>query len=71
MPENEPDSRQTSTALKFTGIAFQMIVVIGLLTFIGYEIDQHFHHATAWATALFSLVGVGASLFIVFKSLKD
>jgi F0F1-type ATP synthase assembly protein I len=71
MPLNEPDSKQTSTALKFTGIAFQMIVIIGLLTFAGYKIDQHFHHATAWATALFSLIGVGVSLFIVFRSLKD
>lgn len=72
MPTHEPNNpRETSNALKYTGIAAQMIVVIGLLTFAGYEIDQHFHHTTAWATAVFSLIGVGASLYLVFNSLKD
>ncbi len=72
MPTNEPEKpRQVSNAMKFTGIAFQMIAVIGMLTFIGYEIDQHYHHKTAWATALCSLLGVGAALYLVFNSLKD
>ncbi|WP_462266544.1 AtpZ/AtpI family protein [Mucilaginibacter sp.] len=71
MPENQPNEKQVSNALKYTGIGFQMIAVIGLLTFVGYEIDKHYQHTTQWATAVFSLLGVFVSLFITLKSLKD
>ena len=73
MPANQSNNsdKQTSNAMKYTGIGFQMIAIIGLLTFAGYKIDQYYHHATQWATALFSLTGVFVALFITLKSLKD
>ncbi|GAB2695191.1 hypothetical protein GCM10027037_18610 [Mucilaginibacter koreensis] len=72
MPVDKPNAnKQYSNAIKYTGIGFQMIAIIGLLTFVGYEIDQHYNHTTQWATAIFALVGVFASLFITLKSLKD
>ena len=46
MPENEPkaEPRQHSSGpnnyLKFTGLAFQMIAIIGGFTYIGYRIDK-------------------------------
>ncbi|WP_233268717.1 AtpZ/AtpI family protein [Mucilaginibacter lacusdianchii] len=57
--------------IKYTGIAFQMIFIIGVLTFIGYEIDKRAGHTTQWVTALLSLFGVFASLYLVVKSLKS
>ncbi len=74
MPKNQPagnEGREMSNALKYTGIGFQMLAIIGLLTFAGYEIDKHYRHTTQWATAVFSLAGVFASLFLVYKSLQD
>ncbi len=57
--------------IKFSGIAFQMVAIIGVMTFIGYKIDEHANHSTAWVTALLSLAGVFISLYLVIKSLKD
>jgi hypothetical protein len=72
MPVDKPNpNKPLSNAIKYTGIGFQMIAVIGLLTFVGYEIDKHYNHSTQWATAICALFGVFASLFITLKSLKD
>ena len=56
---------------KFSGIAFQMIVVIGLFAFAGYKIDASMGNATKWATAGLSLLGVFIALYIVIKSIKS
>jgi F0F1-type ATP synthase assembly protein I len=72
MEENESDSENERSSLaKFTGIAFQMIAIIGIFTFAGYKIDEIANHATKWVTAVLSLTGVFISLFIVIRSLKS
>ena len=53
--------------LKYSGMAFQMGATIGIFTFIGYQLDEHFKLKTAYCTILFSLIGVGISLFTVFR----
>ncbi|WP_184547958.1 AtpZ/AtpI family protein [Mucilaginibacter sp. FT3.2] len=60
-----------NTYAKFSGIAFQMVVVIGIGAFAGYKIDEATNHQTKWVTALLSLVGVFISLYIVIRSLKN
>jgi uncharacterized membrane protein len=57
--------------IKYTGIAFQMIVIIGVLSFVGYEIDKRTNHTTPWVTAALSLAGVFISLYLVIKSVKE
>lgn len=56
---------------KYSGIAIQMIAIIGVFSFAGYKLDQHAAHQTMWVTALLSLVGVFISLYIVIRSLKE
>jgi len=57
--------------MKFTGIAFQMVAVIGLFAYAGLKIDESAQHSTKWVTAILSLVGVFISLYIIIKSLKN
>jgi F0F1-type ATP synthase assembly protein I len=57
--------------VKYTGIAFQMIVIIGVLSFAGYEIDKRAAHTTPWVTAVLSLSGVFISLYLVIRSVKN
>jgi F0F1-type ATP synthase assembly protein I len=68
--KNNSEDKPANSYLKFTGLGFQMIAIIGVFTFIGYKIDESFNHSTKWITAIFSLFGVFASLYIVFKSLN-
>lgn len=72
MPQNEQNNgKQAGALVKFTGIAFQMVAVIGLFAFAGYKIDEAAAHQTKWVTAALSLVGVFISLYIVIKSVKS
>lgn len=64
-------SKPVNNYIKYTGIAFQMVVIIGVFAFIGYELDTRAAHSTMWVTAILSLIGVFISLYLVIKSLKD
>ncbi|RZK49955.1 MAG: AtpZ/AtpI family protein [Pedobacter sp.] len=63
--------KQTSVFAKYSAIAFQMILIIGVFTFIGHKIDQSQQTRTPLYTAAFSLVGVFVSLYLVIKGLKS
>jgi len=75
MPKNEQidndHSGESNSLAKFTGLAFQMIAVIGLFAYAGHRIDKATNHSVQWATALLALIGVFISLYLVFKSLKN
>jgi hypothetical protein len=76
MPKNElhtnpEDNKPMRNYAKYSGLAFQMIVVIGGFTFAGYKIDDWAGHTTKWVTAAMSLIGVFISLFIVIRSVKN
>ncbi len=57
--------------LKYSGMGFQMIAILGVFAFAGYKIDQYLHHQVQWVTAIMALAGIFVSLYIVFKSLKS
>jgi F0F1-type ATP synthase assembly protein I len=63
--------REINSYAKFSGVAFQMIAIIGVFTYAGYKIDENAGHETKWVTALLSLAGVFISLFIVIRSVKN
>jgi hypothetical protein len=73
MAKNERDElgKQGASYAKFTGMAFQMIGVIGMLAYAGYKIDESAGHTTRWVTAALSLAGVFISLYLVIRSLKS
>jgi F0F1-type ATP synthase assembly protein I len=48
-------------------MAFQMGATIGIFAFGGYELDKHFRLAHPYWTIALSLVGIGISLFNVFR----
>jgi hypothetical protein len=69
--ENNDNGNQANNLAKFSGIAFQMVVIIGVFSFAGYKIDQSAHHKVQWVTAALSLTGVFISLYIVIRSIKS
>lgn len=73
MAKNEPDDlgKGASNYAKFTGLAFQMIAIIGIMAYAGFKIDEHAGHATKWVTAAMSLAGVFISLYLVIRSVKN
>ena len=67
----EKGGKAINAYAKYTGLAFQMIVIIGIFAFAGYKIDEAANHDTKWVTAALSLAGVFISFFIVIRSVKS
>lgn len=74
MAKNEPDengNKSMNAYVKFSGLGFQMIAIIGIFTYAGYKIDESAHHDVQWVTATLALTGVFISLYLVIRSLKS
>ncbi len=69
--KDDNNTDETNNLAKFTGIAFQMIAVIGIFAFAGHKIDAAENNAAPWFTAILSLTGVLISMYIIIKSLKN
>jgi len=69
--ENTSGKTEVNAYAKYTGVAFQMIVVIGVFAFAGYKIDNAAGHTTKWVTAVLSLIGVFVSLYLVIRAVRN
>ncbi|MBC7744108.1 MAG: AtpZ/AtpI family protein [Flavobacterium sp.] len=75
-PENphndlKDEKKALTSYVKFTGVAFQMMAIIGLSAFIGFQIDKYYQHQVQWVTALACVIGVVASIYQTIRQLKD
>ena len=73
MTKNERDElgKEVNSYARFTGLAFQMVAIIGVMTYAGYKIDESAAHTTKWVTVIFSLAGVFISLYLVIRAVKN
>ena len=74
MAENQNSDEKNKGAnnyLKFSGMGFQMIAIIGVFTYAGFKIDEQAKHDVQWVTATMALAGVFISLFIVIRALRS
>jgi ATP synthase protein I len=69
--EKKEDGDTGNSYLKYSGLGFQMIVIIGGFAYAGHKIDESAKHSVQWVTAAMSLAGVFISLFIVIRSVKS
>lgn len=75
-PEIEPNDpasgkKALGSYAKYTGVAFQMMAIIGASAFIGYKVDQYYDHKTQWVTALACVLGVCLSIYQTVRQLKS
>lgn len=68
--DNSDKNKRLPSFVKYTGVAFQMLATIGVFTFIGYKIDEYKGSDNFLFTAILGIVGVGASLYQVVRSLN-
>lgn len=68
------DPKPKSPLMKYahlTGIAFQMMAVIFVFVWLGKWADDHYGFEKKYLTALGSLAGLSASLYLVLNQLKN
>ena len=72
--KNEASKKKSNNTLKnfavFTGIAAQMGLTIFAGAYLGKYIDQEYPSDKKWFTMLFTLLGVGISLYAVLKQIN-
>lgn len=55
--------------LKYSGIAFQMIAIIGLGTFLGVQLDKKTDSETSFYTLILSLLSVFVALAFTIRQI--
>lgn len=66
MKNNKPKNKLNKFA-RFSGMAFQMLVTLLIGVFIGQYFDKKFPNDNNIYTLIFSLIFIGASLYVVIK----
>jgi F0F1-type ATP synthase assembly protein I len=69
-PEEQEKNRESSgiqSFAKYSGMAVQMIVIIGIATWGGVKLDQRFNNKTPVFTIILSLFGVFAALYTTLR----
>lgn len=69
--QNKPPKSQGSKGLqdfgKYSNLAFQMIVIIGVMTWCGVKLDKVLGLSTPVFTVILSLLGVFAGIYTAIK----
>ena len=68
--EHEAEKKLLNNYVKYTGIAFQMMAIIGISAYIGFKGDQFYAHKTQWLTAITCVLGVILSIYQTIRQLK-
>jgi F0F1-type ATP synthase assembly protein I len=58
---------QPNSFVKFSGMAVQMAVVIGLSSWGGLKLDEHYQNKNSLFTIILSLAGIIAAMYLVLK----
>ena len=69
---NEKDGKsRLDTWIKFSNIGLQMAIIIGGMTYLGIWLDRKYPNRYSTFTIIFSLFGVFAALYNVFRQVKN
>ena len=68
-PQEEKARRKFDAYLKYSGMAFQMGIIILVGTYTGKLLDEHFQTERPYLTVLLALFSIFAALYISLKDL--
>ena len=66
-PKKKSQQRQVNNFAKYSALAIQMAVVIGLCAWLGSYLDFKYQMTTKWFTIVLSLFGVFAATYLTLK----
>lgn len=68
----EGKNKSVNKYLQLTGIAFQMMAIMLLFIWLGRKADEKWNSSgTNYFTLLGTLVGLGVSLYLILRQLKN
>jgi F0F1-type ATP synthase assembly protein I len=66
-PSPKPNPNRLNSALKYSGMAFQMAAIIFAGVFFGWYLDKKFEIGIPVFTLVFSLLSVGIAIYLSIK----
>jgi len=67
MNKNHLPPKQPNSFIRYSNLAIQMGLIIGLFTWTGFKLDEYFKTREPYLTIILSLTGIGVSLYLVIK----
>lgn len=69
---SEEPKKSVNKYLQLTGIAFQMMAIMLVFIWLGQKADEKWNASgTNYFTLLGTLIGLGASLYLILQQLKN
>jgi F0F1-type ATP synthase assembly protein I len=69
--QNRKKNNPLNTYAQFSGIAFQMIAIIGLGVYLGVKLDEKYPNTYKLFTIIFSLLAIGIALYSVIRQVAN
>jgi len=71
-PEPSPNkkSRPYSNYLRYSGLALQLLITIGVSGWLGYQADRYFGNKYPILMLLLGFLGFGGSLYQIYRSIN-
>ncbi|MGJ5642974.1 AtpZ/AtpI family protein [Formosa sp. S-31] len=67
----EKPKKQLNNYIKFSTMAFQMVAIIGVLTYLGVWLDDKYPNEYSMFTIIFSLLGVTGAIYMIIKQVTN
>jgi len=72
MSKDDKDLKKgLSGYVKYSNIAFQMILIIGSFAYVGKYLDTYFHNERPWIFTSLALIGVIMSIYFVIYTVNS
>lgn len=69
-PSSNPKQKPYNTYLKYSSLAFQLLVSIGVFGWLGYKLDQYLQIKFPAFMLLFGFAAFGGMLYQVYRSIS-
>lgn len=69
-PSRNKKSSPYSNYLRYSGLAIQLLVTIGVCGWLGYKADQYFGNKYPVLMLLSGFLGFGGSLYQIYRSIN-
>lgn len=65
---SDSEKGKLQSYMKYSGLAFQMLIVLGLAAYGGMRLDAYVGNKNPWFTILFMVLGVVGSIYKIIVS---
>lgn len=69
--QNQKKSNPLNAYARFSGIAFQMIAIIGLGVYLGIKLDEKYPNKYKLFTIFLALLSIAMALYFVIRQVSD